>query len=136
MRAVAILATALAVMLSLPCIPMAGMASADVADEVEGTPFYEGMEEHVLSSIDVITEVISKRSDNLPLPSGMVSMLEAVVEDDTEDSQAAQVAGHVRYAEDVEIEELRILGGAEVVVEDDVTVTVHRLFIESGGKAV
>ena len=39
----------------------------------------EGMEEHVLSSIDVITEVISKRSDNLPLPSGMVSMLEAVV---------------------------------------------------------
>ena len=47
MRAVAVLAMALAVMLSLPCIPMAGMASADSADEAEETPFYEGMEEHV-----------------------------------------------------------------------------------------
>ena len=136
MRPVAALAVALIALLSSSFISIADTGSADSAHENDEVPFYEGMEEHVLSSIDVITEVISKRSDNLPLPSGMVSMLEAVVEDDAEDSQAAQVAGHVRYAEDVEIEALRILGGAEVVVEDGVTVTVHRLSIESGGKAI
>ncbi|MBP5203398.1 MAG: hypothetical protein J6Z16_02025 [Candidatus Methanomethylophilaceae archaeon] len=115
---------------------MADPSPADAAREDGGSPFYEDIEDHVLATIDVITEVISKRSDNLLLPPGTVSMLEAVVGDEIEASQAAQVSGRVRYTEDIEIEELRILGGAEVVVEDGVTVMVHRLFIESNGTAI
>ena len=136
MRAIAILVTALVGLLSVSSIPIADAGSADAAIEDDEALFYEGMESHVLTSIDVITEVISKRNDNLLLPPGMVSMLEAVVEDDVGDSQAEQVAGRICYAEDIEIEELRIMGGSEIVVEDGVTVMVHRLFIESGGAAI
>ncbi|MBR4181216.1 MAG: hypothetical protein IKQ57_03665 [Candidatus Methanomethylophilaceae archaeon] len=130
------IATTLILLISLSPAASLGIGTADALQEDGGLPFYIEIRDHVLTSVEVVTKAVSKRIDNLPLPAGAASVLEAVVVDEALEPRTAPVSGFVRYGSNGDIEELRRLGGAEVAVDDGVTVTVSRLLIESEGNAI
>ena len=105
------------------------VAYGDTEDDTE--PFYDGMAAQVLDGITAVSESISECSDELPLPPGTISILAGVTDDDTSEPQTEPVTGHVVYDHSVVIPQLYVVGGADIELANDVTLTVNEMFIES-----
>ena len=110
--------------------------STDGVSEDIDEPFYEGMTDQVFDGIDAICGSVSECTDNLPLPTGAISVLAGVTDDVTVIPQTEPVTGHIRFDKNTEIEQLYVVGGADLEIADGVTLTVDELFIESSGTAI
>jgi len=129
-----VLATVLALLMLTSSVSLADLSSADEADE--DATFNDVIPEHILGGIDAVSDAVSKRTDNLLLPSGAASVLEGVVNDDTSEPQTAAVTTPQTYHADETIDELRLAEGASISIDDGTTVRVVRLYIESAGAEI
>jgi hypothetical protein len=129
------IAAVLTVLLVIPSASVFDMSSADEPQD-DAPTFSRAIPDQVLAGMDEITDAMTKRIDNLPLPPGSATVLEAVVDDRTSRPRTGAVTAHVDYSMDEEIDELRIAEGADICVDDGVTVTVDRLYVESDGGGI
>ncbi|MBO4797826.1 MAG: hypothetical protein J5494_03535, partial [Candidatus Methanomethylophilaceae archaeon] len=130
-----VIALVAALIVLLPSVSFAA-GPAGAAEEDDAEPFYAKMEDHILTSAEAVADIVSGYAENLPLSPGTVSVFEAVVNGEYSSPQTAPVEDLVRYTGDTRIEELHISGGAGIEIEDGATVTVDRLFAESGGETI
>ena len=133
MRKRMVLAVMLAMLLLISVPSAADQSSADT-EEDDDIDFTGVMYDQILSGVDAVTDAISKRTDNLPLPSGVASVLEAVANDETSEPQVP--AGSASpYSADTHEEEIHLAGGDDLTV-NNATLTVDRLYIDSSSTPV
>ena len=133
MRKRMVLAVMLAMLLLISVPSAADQSSADT-EEDDDIDLTGVMSDQILSGVDAVTDAISKRTDNLPLPSGVASVLEAVANDETSEPQVP--AGSASpYSADTHEEEIHLAGGDDLTV-NNATLTVDRLYIDSSSTPV
>ena len=126
---------AIALLMLATCVCVSAPASADEPRD-DASTFDKDIPDQILTGIGEIADAVSDHTDDIILPPGSATVLEAVVDGETSEPQTGAITGHVEYTKDEGFEELRISGGAGISVKNGVTVTVDRLYIESSGVGI